>query len=146
MTALAAGKNVLELNSAFSQLIESFGSATLAASSVFYPGALCVYDPSDDTIKPGAPATGLIALGRYDGDEVVDTSDAGAPKTIRIRTGIFKFENSAASDDVANSDAGTDCYIVDDNTVMITASGKSVAGKVVKVESDGVYVAVNPFS
>ena len=145
MVALAAPKNVKELDSSFSQRTENFGSGTLHASSTFYPGALVVYDTSADTIKPGATATGLIALGRYEGDEIVDTSVAGAPSSLQIRCGIFKLENSAASDDVANSDAGAACYIVDDQTVMITATGKSPAGNVVQVDSDGVWVAVNPY-
>ena len=144
MVALAAAKDVKELASAFSQRVENFGSSTLA-TDIFYPGALIVYDTSDDTIKPGATSTTLVALGRYDGEEVVNTADSGAPSSIPVRSGIFKFENSAGGDAVANSDAGADCYIVDDQTVMITAAGKSVAGKVVKVEADGVWVAVNPF-
>jgi len=145
MAALTAPKNVKELDSAFSQRTENFGSGTLHASSTFYPGALVAYDTSDDTIKPAATSTSLIPLGRYEGDEIVDTSVTGAPSSIPVRCGIFKFENSAASDDVANSDAGAACYIVDDQTVMITATGKSAAGTVVRVDSDGVWVSVNPY-
>ena len=146
MTALSSPKDVPELASAFSQRVESVGSAALESSVVFYPGALCVYDTADDTIKPGVTGAGLVALGRYENDEAVNTADADAPSSIAIRSGIFKFENSTAGDAIANSDVGSDCYIVDDQTVMITATGKSVAGKVYSVEADGVYVAVNPFA
>lgn len=148
MAALTAAKNVREFDSAFAQLVGNFGSGALVASDIFYPGALVAYDTSDDKIKPAATSTTLIALGRYEGDETVNTAVAGAPTSLRIKSGIFKFENSAAADAIANDDFGKACYIVDDQTVALTNGGatRSVAGKVVHVEADGVWVAVNPLA
>lgn len=144
MTALAANKDVQERASAFSQRVGDFGSGTPDDAKVFYKGALIAYDTSDDTLKPAATSTTLIALGRCEDSFTAGAS--GAPSVANVRSGIFKFENSASSDAIANDDAGADCYIVDDQTVALTSgtSSRSVAGKIVKVESDGVWVAVNP--
>jgi hypothetical protein len=139
MTALAANRDTLEKQNAAAQLVGDFGSATPNASAVFYKGALVVYDTADDTIKPGATGTGLIALGRCE-----DAGAAGELSSVRVRSGTYKFANSGGGDAVANSDAGSACYIVDDQTVMITATGKSAAGTVVSVDSDGVWVSINP--
>ena len=61
-----------------------------------------------------------------------------------IRQGVFKFENSSAGDAIAIAEIGDDCYIVDDQTVAKTNGGstRSVAGKVIDVVSDGVFVLV----
>lgn len=137
MTALSADKDVQERQSAFSQLVGDAGSGTPNASSVFYKGALVCYDTSDNTIKPGATSTTHIALGRCE-----QSAAAGEAEELRIRSGIFKFENEGSSID--NGDVGSLCYVTDDQTVNISATGRSVAGRVYKVESDGVWVAVNP--
>ena len=49
MAALTENKDVAEIDSAFSQRIESFGSGTFGTANV-YKGALLAYDTSDDTI------------------------------------------------------------------------------------------------
>jgi len=47
---------------------------------------------------------------------------------------------------IAITEIGTDCYIVDDNTVAKTngTSTRSRAGKVVDVNANGVFVLVFP--
>src|SRR6185295_16796898 len=42
----------------------------------------------------------------------------------------------------AQSDVGALCYIVDDQTVSLSASGKSIAGTVAAVDSSGAWVAI----
>ncbi len=39
---------------------------------------------------------------------------------------------------------GQVCYLVDDNTVTMDSAGKSAAGVVHNVDSDGVWVEFNP--
>jgi hypothetical protein len=141
--ALSANKTVLlEHKSSFSQLVGNYGSGAANQSAVFYKGALLVYDPADDTIKPGATGTGLIALGRCE-----EQLAAGTKADIRVRSGIFPYENSGGGDAIANDDAGKTCYIVDDETVALTddSSSRSIAGKIVRVDSYGVWVAINPY-
>ncbi len=92
---------------------------------------------------PGTVATTLIALGRF--EETVDNSaGANGDLSVKIKRGIFKFGNSAAGDLIAQADVGADCYIVDDQTVAKTngTATRSRAGKIVAVDSDGVWVQI----
>jgi hypothetical protein len=65
---------------------------------------------------------------------------------VRIQRGCFRFANSTAGDAITNADRYADCYIVDDQTVAKTdgTGTRSVAGKVVDVDSIGVWVQVDP--
>lgn len=92
---------------------------------------------------PGTTATGLIAVGRF--EESVDNSAGGNGDTsVRVKRGTFKFGNSAAGDLIAQTDVGADCYIVDDQTVAKTngTNTRSVAGKIIAVDADGVWVKI----
>jgi hypothetical protein len=92
---------------------------------------------------PGTAATGLIAIGRF--DETVDNSaGSNGDASVRVKRGTFKFGNSAAGDAIAQADVGADCYIVDDQTVAKTSgtNTRSVAGKIIAVDADGVWVKV----
>lgn len=144
MAALTANKDVKELASAFSQKVGDFGGGTAASSTVFYKGALVMFDQSAMRVQPGAASTDSICLGRC---EESYTTNASEVKVLDVRCGIFLFENSSAGDAILNDDAGKTCYIVDDQTVALTDGGstRSAAGKIVRVTTDGVYVAVNPF-
>ncbi len=90
---------------------------------------------------PGATATTLTYLGRF--EETVDnTGGAAGAKTVLVRRGVaFKFANLGA-DPVTQASQGKVCYIVDDQTVAATngTNTRSAAGVVVGVEADGVWV------
>lgn len=105
-------------------------------SDEFYIGQLIAIESSTGKIKPGATATGLVALGRC---EERFTTGASNTRKIKVRSGLFKWANSAG-DALAAADEGALCYIEDDSIVCKTATGKSAAGRVYKVESDGVWV------
>lgn len=111
-----------------------------AAAKKFYAGSLVARDASGNA-TPGAVATTLLGAGRC--AEYVDNSGGSAgDKTVRIEKGVFRFANSASGDLIALADIGTDCYIVDDQTVAKTngTGTRSVAGKVFDVDSEGVWV------
>ncbi len=90
---------------------------------------------------PGATATGRIAVGVA--QETVDnTGGADGAKRVRVFAGVFQFKNSSAGDLIAQADVGTDCFIVDDETVAKTNGGatRSRAGRVIAVDAAGVWV------
>jgi len=92
---------------------------------------------------PGTTATGLIAIGRF--EETVDnTAGADGAVSVQVKRGTFKFGNSSAGDLIAQADVGADCYIVDDQTVAKTSATntRSVAGKIIAVDADGVWVKI----
>jgi hypothetical protein len=92
---------------------------------------------------PAATATGLIAIGRFEQD-ADNTGGADGAFLVRVRRGIFKYANSAAADLITQADVGADSYLVDDQTVARTSNSnaRSRAGKVLGVESDGVWVQI----
>ena len=133
--ALSADRDTDELDSSFAMEHALEGED----SQQFYKGGLVAFDSADSKLKPGATSTTLTAVGRCEENVLTGASNT---REIRARSGIFKFDNSGGS--ITAADIGNDCYIVDDETVHQTDGGstRSVAGKVYKVDSDGVWVAI----
>lgn len=112
----------------------------VAASKKIFAGSLVAAN-STGYVTPGETATTLIYLGRAE-EQVDNSTGAAGAKTINVRKKkAFKWKNSGA-DAVVQADLGKNCYIVDDETVAKTSgtSTRSVAGVVVKVDTDGVWV------
>jgi hypothetical protein len=130
MGALTAPRNTPQ------QAGEIFGFP-VKAGVVCYQGGLAVLDAG--FVKPGVAATGLIAVGRF--ETTVDNS-AGASGDVRVevRRGIFQFANDTGTP-ITPAKAGTDAYVLDDQTVTAATTG-SRAGKIVAVEAGGVWVQI----
>ena len=108
----------------------------VAAAKTIYTGALVARD-ANGRATPGAAATTIRGIGRA--AKLADNA-AGAAGAINVEveTGTFYFKNSTAGDAITNADIGSDCYIVDDETVAKTdgSSTRSVAGKVFSVDAN----------
>jgi len=116
-------------------------SVPVAANTKIFAGGIVAANATGYGTK-GATATTLTYLGRS--EEFVDnTGGADGDKTILVRRGkAFKWKNSAG-DAVTQAELGKTCYIVDDDTVSKSNAGgntQSAAGKVVGIDSDGVWV------
>ena len=137
MPALTADTSIPEKASAFS-MINEYGTA---AAAVCYQGALVVVD-ANGNFAPGTTALNLVGAGRC--EEFVDNSGGAAGDlTVRVKSGIFRFSNSAG-DPIPATQVGETCFIEDDNTVSATNGGatQSAAGRVYEVDADGVWVAI----
>lgn len=134
MTALAAERNTKER-------IGDVFDLPVKANTKCYLGGLAVIDAG--YAAPGRTATTLVAAGRFE-ESVDNTGGAAGDKKVRVKRGIYKFANSAAGDLIAQADVGADCYIVDDQTVAKTngTNTRSRAGRIVAVDSDGVWVQI----
>lgn len=134
MTALAAAR-------ATPEMLGPIINVPVKASTTCYQGGLAV--ASSGYAAPGSTATGLIALGVFEANADNSAGSNGAI-SVNIRPGTFKFANSASTDAIAQAEVGASCYIVDDATVAKTSatSTRSIAGKVIAVESDGVWVKI----
>lgn len=112
----------------------------VAANAVIFAGALVCRNAAGFA-TPGATATTLVALGRA--EESVTGSATNGEVPVRVRAGVFRWANSAAGDLITIADRGNDCFIVDDQTVAKTNGGntRSIAGKVVDVDAQGVWVS-----
>ena len=105
-----------------------------------YAGALVCLD-SAGRLVPGSASTTLVADGRSQ-DNVLGGATDGAV-TGHVHPGIFRWDNSTSGDLIAAANIGANCYVVDDHTVALTNGGgtRSVAGKIVDVDSVGVWVS-----
>ncbi len=112
----------------------------IAAAKKIYAGSLVVLNATGYA-EPGSTATTLTAAGRAE-VQVDNSSGANGALSITVRRGIFRFTNH--SDAVTRTEIGKSCYIVDDQTVAKTngTSTRSVAGKVIDLDSSGVWVEV----
>lgn len=112
----------------------------VAANAVIHAGALVVADATGYA-APGSAATTLTYLGRAE-SAVDNAGGADGAKTVTVRRKkAFKWANLAA-DAVTQAELGKTCYVADDQTVAKTngTGTRSAAGKVMQIESDGVWV------
>lgn len=132
MAALTTYRNTPEQRS------DVLGLPVKAATTV-HQGSLVVVDAG--YAAPGRTATGLVAAGRAEDSA---TAAAAGDALVRVRRGIFRFGNSAAGEAIAQAHVGTDCFIVDDQTVARTngTNTRSRAGIVVAVDDEGVWVQI----
>lgn len=116
----------------------------VGASVHCYAGAIAVLNASGYCV-PATTATGLIALGRF-AAELDNSAGANGAETIEVERGVFRYANSAAADELALTDVGSLCYLVDDQTVAKTdgTGTRSIAGIVDHVDADGVWVRIDP--
>ena len=103
------------------------------AKTVIYEGTMVAIDSNGYAIA-AKKAADLIIAGRAE-----ESSDGSADTVIKVRRGCFKWAN-ASSGTIAKTDILKNCYVADNETVTITASGSSVAGKVIAVDDDGVFI------
>ena len=111
----------------------------VAASTKIFGGAIVMLDASGNAVQ-GKTATGLKPGGRA--EEFVDNADGAAgDKQIRIRKGVFLFENAG---DIDRSDITATAYVVDDQTVSSSSSSssRSALGTIADVDADGVWVRI----
>jgi hypothetical protein len=117
-------------------------SRAMLGGVIIYNGALVVLD-SSGWAKPGVTATGLIAAGVA--DQQIDNTDGGnGDLSVVVKRGISRLLNSADADLITQAEIGDACYIVDDETVAKTSGGntRSVAGEIVDVDDNGVWVDI----
>lgn len=114
----------------------------VAAAAKLYTGGLVCLDASGNAV-PGSTSTALTARGVCLEGVNNASGDAG-DQHVDTRKGVFNFKNSAGADEVDRTHIGGDAYIVDDETVAATdgTSTRSIAGRIVDVDSDGVWVDV----
>jgi hypothetical protein len=113
----------------------------VAAATVIHAGALVALNASGLGV-PGSVATTLTAAGRAE-ESADNSAGAASAISVTVRRGVFLFKNHGA-DPVVQADLLKDCFIVDDETVAKTngTNTRSKAGKVVEVETNGVWVEI----
>ncbi|SOC46650.1 hypothetical protein SAMN05892877_12375 [Rhizobium subbaraonis] len=135
MTALTQDRNTPRLEGGVYE-------AGVAAATKLFGGSLGCFNAAGYLV-PGSTSTTLKAAGRIE-KQVDNSGGAAGAKSAKYRPGIYRFANSASADLITIADVANDCYIVDDQTVAKThaTNTRSIAGKIVMVDSLGVWVKV----
>jgi hypothetical protein len=114
----------------------------VAAGGVIFAGALTALNATGFATK-GATSAALHAVGVAQ-EHVDNTGGADGDKVVRVRVGAFRLGNSGGGEEIARTEIGQTCFMVDDETVAKTSNGgaRSAAGLVVDVDEHGVWVFV----
>ncbi|TKI08658.1 hypothetical protein [Martelella alba] len=114
----------------------------VAAATMIYGGHMVAANASGLAV-PAAATAALTVLGVS--DEYADnTAGAAGATSVNVRRGkAWKFAN-LSSDAVSQASVGKPCYVSDSITVAATSDddARPVAGTVIAVESDGVWVEI----
>ena len=107
-------------------------------SNVIYAGAIVVIN-SAGTAEAGTDAASKRVVGRCERTQDNTGVNYKAARTIRVKTGVFRWVNGGSFTD---ANIGDLAYISDDQTVTTGASASQdiIAGTIVDVDSDGVWV------
>lgn len=110
----------------------------MAAAAKIYGGGMVSLDGGY------AKAMVMEAAKQFAGraEETVDNSSGSAgDKSVLVRSGrAFKWANAAGSNAITQADVGGKAYALDDQTVTDTSAGSTEVGRILQVDSDGVWV------
>lgn len=105
------------------------------AAAKIYTGALVALNSAGKAV-PASDTAGLTVIGRAE-----LTAESG--KMVTVKSGCFRFDNSASTAEIKATEIGKVCYVADDQTVSKTGGTNNiVAGLVFDVEKKGVWVLV----
>lgn len=109
-------------------------SRPIAANAKIFQGAIICL--SAGYAVKATTATGLIVDG-VARESVDNTGGSNGAQRIESQPDTIYCKNSASGDAITIADVGTDCYLVDDQTVAKTNGGgtRSVAGKIKDVDA-----------
>jgi hypothetical protein len=134
MTALSKARDTRRIG--YDAVIPS-NVVKMATGVTIYQGGMVAVNATGFAVPAAPGSTRVIGVA----EETKTNAGADGAATVRIRRGAFKFANKAG-DLVTQALLGASCYVEDDQTVRLTATGSIVAGKVLGVESDGVSVEI----
>ena len=104
---------------------------TLEAAGTIYAGAIAAVN-GDGKAVAASDASGLKVIGCAQNAAVIG-------ENVSIEEGCFAFDGTG----ITNADIGKTVYVVDDQTVSLSAGTNGViAGTVYDVDSEGVWVAI----
>lgn len=146
--ALSKGTPRKELSGQTTSAIQAYG---MLDNVKIYVGSGVVLDTSGRA-KVATATTGQIAIGvAVPGPMDLDTYDntvtghADNFVTVYVAEGVFKFKNDGANPVLSTTQPGTKLYFVDDETVSVLSTGRSPAGRLVKLDSADSMVAVSMY-
>jgi hypothetical protein len=120
----------------------SYQTFTLGTNKTAYKGAIAVFDQSAGVVIPAEEQTDLAPIGVF--DETVTTTGSTKPVVVKLfREVVVRWFKNDGTNPVTVNDLGKNVYMVDDQTVSILSTGRSVLGQAWAVSATlGVAVEV----
>jgi hypothetical protein len=113
-----------------------------AATKIF--GGSIVCGDANGWAVPGADTANFKTFGVA--VETADNTAVGAANgdvSVRCQRGVFKFDNGAGGNALAQADVGKTCFVVDDHTVGKATAQSIAAGILDSIDPDGgIWVAI----
>lgn len=136
MTAVSAERNTIRRDGV------EYSYAVGAAKKIL-AGTLVVLDDTTGYAEMATTATGKKCVGVAQAT-VDNTNGSAGDVSVPARRGVFRFENSATTDEITAADINAACYLVDNQTVAKTdgSASRSVAGIVRDVDASGVWIEI----
>lgn len=133
MTTLTQDRNTLRREGA------QMEPPVAANTRIFGGGMVCIN--TSNLAVPVAVSNTLKCVGVAE-CQADNRGGAAGDVRVKVRKGVFAFNNSAAGDAIALSDVGATCFMVSDQTVAKTngTNTRSAAGTVFDVDAEGVWV------
>jgi hypothetical protein len=129
---LISGRNTVEVSDGKTLILN------VKANTKIFEGSIVVLESG--FAVPGKLGIGLLTAGRA--EEFVDnTGGVDGEKTVRVRRGVFKYNNDSTNP-VTAEDILKTCYLADDETVSMLDTGASEAGKVIGIYDGEVLVEI----
>lgn len=115
-----------------------FKQFTLASGNKAFKGGIACIDLSTGKCEPGHTESDLLVIGTFAED--VDATLADKLVNVKFdKEKVVRWWANAGT--IASTDVGSLCYVLDDQTVTLTPTGASIAGRIWQVSStDGVAV------
>lgn len=115
----------------------------VAAGVICRAGGIAVLD--DGYVRPGFASEGLQSVGCFQATvDNIDGQDGDVFCEVHGGTDAFIYADAADVRAISRSDIGEFAFIVDDQTVSITPTGRSAAGMIADVDDAGVHVSFAP--
>jgi len=111
----------------------------VAASTKLYAGGMGAVDASGNAVA-AADTAGLTTVGRIE-SQVDNSAGSAGDETVTMLRGVFRYANSATNP-LSAADIGSNALVEDDETVAKTTTNSIVAGKMIDIDADGVWVEI----
>jgi hypothetical protein len=106
------------------------------ALAVINNGAIVCLDSTGYAV-PGSASTTLLTVGIAQESKTAGSVDGDTQ--ILVHIGVFKLLCDSA---FSQANVGSICYVVDDDTVSMTGTGRSIAGTVAAIDGSSAWVAM----
>lgn len=114
-------------------------SRPVAAGAKLFAGGMGAINAAGN-IVPASNTAGLKVIGRIE-SAVDNTAGVAGDQSVTLKRGVFHYANSAASA-LTFADIGTNALVEDDGIVAKAAINNVVAGKIIDIDAQGVWVEI----